>query len=137
MWRTARNCLPISAASDGERPRRADARASGFRGRFGMSIPPDRHPASVGDLIVGPAVIGGWAVLAVAGVDEDGFVVLVEDEEGRRIGIGRAYETSSLETPHFIIPAEKLSADGRLAVVGFHVEDLDDVRAEMRRWVAA
>lgn len=101
-----------------------------------MGIPFDRQPAKAGDLIVGPAIIGGWAVLSVAAVDEDGFVVLVEDEEGYRIGIGRAYLTSSLETPHFIIPADKLSADGRLAVVGFHVEDLDDVRAEMRRWAA-
>ncbi|WP_298699224.1 hypothetical protein [uncultured Brevundimonas sp.] len=78
----------------------------------------------------------GWLVLSVAAVDADGYVAMVRDLDGRAIGVGRVYETSSLARPWLIVPANRVRAGCADEVFGLLASDLEEIKAALRPWKA-
>ena len=96
-----------------------------------------RHFAKAGDLVCGR--VGGdgdWMILAVAMVDDDGFVAVVRDQSGDQIAVTRVFGVGTSESPHLIIPAETLTAEGRREAVGLCADELSVIKACLRDWKA-
>lgn len=94
-----------------------------------------RTAAQPADLIVGRLLSGSrdFYVLSVAEVDGDGFVSTCLNLDGRRYGVGRIFDLSE---PYFIAAARTLTAPGLADLPGLSAADLDDIKAEFRRYAA-